>query len=187
MLVYVDRTTGEDHISDAYDTQEMEEYEGEIIKVKCKWSRYSDNEDVQLSGANPSAEDGEECCGSEETTERKLDVQHFFRQCECTYFTKKGFKEYLTEEANMQRWKGFIKDHLEEHAISVSDEDVEASWKKFKLNFTKFVKFILTNWKNVMIFQDSKEDFEGAKCFYVGNEDGDYMYYIKAWYRCDKN
>merc|ERR1712110_1289375 len=90
-------------IRDAYDTQEMEEYEGEIIKVKCKWGRYSDNEDVQLSGANPSAEDGEECCGSEENTERKLDVQHFFRQCECGYLnTKKGFKEYLMDKENLE-------------------------------------------------------------------------------------
>ena len=34
--------------------------------------------------------------------------------------------------------------------------------------------------------QDCKEDLEGAKCFYVGDEEGDSIYYIAGLYRCEK-
>lgn len=34
--------------------------------------------------------------------------------------------------------------------------------------------------------QDVQEDIEGAKIFYVGDENGDTFYYIKDLYRTDK-
>ena len=37
-----------------------------------------------------------------------------------------------------------------------------------------------------LIDQDVKEDIEGAKIFYVGDEKGDYFYYLKDLYRTDK-
>ena len=39
---------------------------------------------------------------------------------------------------------------------------------------------------NTSNFQDVKEDIEGAKIFYIGDEEGDYFYYINNLYRSEK-
>merc|ERR1712003_513276 len=121
----------------------------------------------KLAGANPSAEDGDDEGDAGETAERKIDLVHQFKLVECQYMNKKGFKEWLTdEEAEQQVEGGLMKE-----------------WKK---ELTNFAKFLLPQWKNVMIFHDVKEDIEGAKIFYVGDEKGDYFYYLKDLYRTDK-
>ena len=188
MLVFIDRATGEDHFSDAFAYEEL--FGGAIVKVKCKWGYFSENEDVKLAGSNPSAEaDAEEEAG--ETKERKIDLVHQFKLVECTYMNKKGFKEWLMDEDNLKRWQKYLTEALQEKDFKLSDEDAAAKvegglMKEWKKELTNFAKFLLPQWKNVMIFHDVKEDIEGAKIFYVGDDSGDHFYYIKDLYRTDK-
>ncbi|XP_063693521.1 uncharacterized protein LOC134825287 [Bolinopsis microptera] len=187
MLVFIDRCTGEDHFSDAYAYEEL--FGGAIVKAACKWGHYSNNEDVVLAGSNPSAEDGEEA--GTETSERKIDLVHQFKLVECNYMNKKGFKEWLTDEDNMTRWKKFFVDGLQEKDYKLSDEDALAkveggAMKEWKKELTNFAKFILPQWKNVMVYHDVKEDLEGAKIFYIGDGEGDNFYYINNLYRTEK-
>merc|ERR1711937_279728 len=174
--------------SDAFSYEEV--FGGAVVKVPCKWGFFSDNEDVKLAGSNPSAEEAEEDGGGE-TKERKIDLVHQFKLVECQYMNKKGFKEWLTDEENLSRWKQYLADSLQEKNFKLSDEEAVAQvedglMKEWKKELTNFAKFLLPQWKNVMIFHDVKEDIEGAKIFYVGDENGDYFYYIKDLYRTDK-
>ena len=189
MLVFIDRCTGEDHFSDAFKYEEV--FGGTVIKVPVKWGYFSDNEDVKLAGSNPSAEDGEEDQGGE-TKERKIDLVHQFKLTKCEYMNKKGFKEWLNEEDNKKRWKQYLVDALLEKDYKLSDEDALAQEvdgglnKEWKMGLQEFVKFILPQWKNVEIYHDVKEDIEGAKIFYIGDEEGDHFYYIKSLYKTEK-
>ena len=189
MLVFIDRATGEDHFSDAFKFEEV--FGGAVVKVPVKWGFFSDNEDVQLAGSNPSAEDGDDGGEGGETKERKIDLVHQFKLVECQYMNKKGFKEWLTDEENLSRWKKYLTESLQEKDFKLSDEEAakqveDTEMKAWKKELTNFAKFLLPQWKNTMIFHDVKEDIEGAKIFYVGDEEGDFFYYIKALYRTDK-
>jgi hypothetical protein len=157
MLVFIDRATGEDHFSDAFKYEEV--FGGAVIKVPVKWGMFSDNEDVQLAGSNPSAEGVFEG-GESETKERKIDLVHQFKLVECNYMNKKGFKEWLTDEENLSRWKKYLADALQDKDFKLSDEEAakqveDTEMKAWKKEIQNFAKFLLPQWKNVGIFHVS--------------------------------
>eukprot|EP00116_Pleurobrachia_bachei_P017742 sb/3478004/ len=93
MIVFIDRVTGADHITDAY--PHTVEHGGAIMKFPCKWGMFSDNEDIVLDGENPSAE-ADDCGGSDETRVRAINLVHMNGLMECDFMTKGAFKALLS-------------------------------------------------------------------------------------------
>jgi len=113
MIIYVDKITGCEVLTDAYP---IEDKDG-ILKVKGKLTTMSNSIDESALGANPSAEEAAE--GYDDSCQSGVDVV-LYNKLAVTQLDKKGYigciKKYMKiieaklKESNPDRIEGFKKD-----------------------------------------------------------------------------
>ena len=91
MLVYTDLLTGDELLSDSFSYKEIEN--GILWEVEGKWTTKGCVE-VNI-GANPSAEEGGEDEGVDDSVEKVVDIVDTFRLQEQPTYDKKGFIAYI--------------------------------------------------------------------------------------------
>ncbi|KAG2271774.1 hypothetical protein Bca52824_066329 [Brassica carinata] len=121
MLVYQDLLTGDELLSDSFPYKEIEN--GILWEVEGKWTTVG-AVDVNI-GANPSAEEGGEDEGVDDTTQKVVDIVDTFRLQEQPTYDKKGFIAY-------------IKKYIKLLTPKLNEED-QAAFKKGIEGATKFL------------------------------------------------
>ncbi|CAB3386851.1 Hypothetical predicted protein [Cloeon dipterum] len=155
MRIYKDIFTGDEMFSDTYRMKLIDEvmYEvtGRLVTRK--------QGDLQLDGANPSAEEADE--GTEEGVESGVDVVLNHRLNETFAFPdKKSYTLYLKEYMKK------LVDKLQE----TKPEEVDV----FKNNMNKVMKDVLTRFKDLQFFVGESQEIEGmvALMEYRDQDDG---------------
>jgi len=141
MRIYKDFITGDEMFSDTYKIKLVDEvlYEvyGKLLTRKVG--------DVQLDGANPSAEEASEDC--DEAVESGVDIVLNHRLVETFAFDKKGYMSYL---------KDYMKKIVERLQEKEPDQvDV------FKTNMNKVMKELLGRFKDLQFFTGESMDPDG--------------------------
>ncbi|XP_039279199.1 translationally-controlled tumor protein homolog [Nilaparvata lugens] len=142
MRIFKDLFTGDEMFSDTYKMKLIDDviYEvyGKLVTRKVG--------DVQLDGANPSAEEADEGC--QEGLESGVDVVLNHRLCETYAFgDKKSYTLYL---------KDYMK-KVVEHIEKNNPDDVNL----FKTNMTKVMKDLLGRFKDLQFFTGESMDVDG--------------------------
>jgi len=148
MRIYKDIITGDEMFSDSYKMKLVDEVIYEVTGNLVNRSH-----DFELTGANPSAEGGNEDC--EAITESGVDVVLNHRLCETFAFNDK--KSYL----------GYLKDYMKKITLKLTEtkpEEVDT----FKNNINKQMKDILGRFKELQFFTGESMDCDGmiALCEY---------------------
>eukprot|EP00088_Acartia_fossae_P031357 TRINITY_DN32265_c0_g1_i1.p1 TRINITY_DN32265_c0_g1~~TRINITY_DN32265_c0_g1_i1.p1 ORF type:complete len:174 (-),score=28.83 TRINITY_DN32265_c0_g1_i1:211-732(-) len=156
MIIYKCFKSGDEFASDAFPVKETDD--GCILEVDCKMVKITEGEDIQLAGANPSAEDPEEV-GGEANTVIANNVEKAFRLQNYGNYDKKQFQAWA------KQWAKAIVEHLEGEGRS---ERVEI----FKKNFPEIAKRMAKNIKNYEIFVGENMDPDGTLAFLDYREDG---------------
>jgi len=153
MIIYKDIFTGDEMFSDSYKFRLIDEV---LYEVKGKLVQRKVG-DVQIDGANPSAEEADE--GTDEAVESGVDVVLNHRLCETFAFgDKKGYTAYL---------KDYMKKLVEKLAEKSPDQvDI------FKTNMNKVAKELLGKFKDLQFFTGESMDVDGmvAMCEYREEE-----------------
>ncbi|GAB1208591.1 hypothetical protein APSETT445_007342 [Aspergillus pseudonomiae] len=92
MIIYKDIFSDDELVSDTFDLKEVE---GVLFECDCKNITKKANEDIQLEGANPSAEGGDEDAGGDDGTIQVLDIVDQFRLQEYPKMSKDDYKKYI--------------------------------------------------------------------------------------------
>uniref|UniRef100_A0A336MAN5 Translationally-controlled tumor protein homolog n=1 Tax=Culicoides sonorensis TaxID=179676 RepID=A0A336MAN5_CULSO len=143
MRIYKDIFTGDEMFSDTYKIKLIDDvlYEvtGKLIQRK--------GDEIQLDGANPSAEEADE--GTETAVESGIDVVLNHRLAESYAFgDKKSFTLYL-------------KDYMKK-VVAKLEERAPDQVEVFKTNVNKVSKDILGKFKDLQFFTGESMDCEGA-------------------------
>ncbi|CAL8118814.1 unnamed protein product [Orchesella dallaii] len=141
MRIYKDIFTGDEMFSDTYKIKLVDEVMYEVYGKLV--SRASG--DVQLAGANPSAEEAEE--SSELAVESGVDIVLNHRLQETFAFDKKGYMGYLKEYMKK------VVDRLQEN----NPDQVDV----FKTNINKVMKELLGRYKDLQFFTGESMDPDG--------------------------
>jgi len=141
MRIYKDFITGDEMFSDTYKIklvdQVLYEVTGKLVTRK--------GGDIQLDGANPSAE--EACEDTDEAVESGVDIVLNHRLVETFAFDKKGYMLYL---------KDYMKKIVERLQEKEPDQvDV------FKTNMNKVMKELLGRFKDLQFFTGESMDPDG--------------------------
>jgi len=149
MKIYKDLFTGDEMFSDTYKIKLIDQclYEvtGKLVQRKLG--------DVQIDGANPSAEEADE--GTDDVVESGVDIVLNHRLVESFAFgDKKSYTQYLKEY--MKR----LVNKLTETAPDQVDD--------FKSNMNKVMKDLLGRFKDLQFFTGENMDIDGmvAMCEY---------------------
>ncbi|XP_017856263.1 PREDICTED: translationally-controlled tumor protein homolog [Drosophila arizonae] len=149
MRIYKDIITGDEMFTDTYKIKLVDEV---IYEVYGKLISRTEG-DIQLAGANPSAEEADE--GTEVNVERGVDIVLNHRLAESFAFgDKKSYTVYLKE---------YMKKVLAKLQETAPDQ-VEI----FKTNMNKAMKDILGRFKELQFFTGESMDVDGmvAMCEY---------------------
>jgi len=149
MKIYKDIFTGDEMFSDTYKIKLIDnclyEVTGKLVQRKMG--------DVQIDGANPSAEEADE--GTDDVVESGVDIVLNHRLVESFAFgDKKSYTQYLKEY--MKR----LVEKLNETAPDQVDD--------FKSNMNKVMKDLLGRFKDLQFFTGENMDIDGmvAMCEY---------------------
>ncbi|CAG9840399.1 unnamed protein product [Diabrotica balteata] len=142
MRIYKDIFTGDEMFSDTYKMKLVDEvvYEvyGKLIQRK--------QGDIQLDGANPSAEEADE--GTEDGVESGVDIVLNHRLCETYAFgDKKSYTAYL-------------KDYMKK-LVAKLEEKAPDQVDIFKSNMNKVMKDILGRFKELQFFTGESMEIDG--------------------------
>jgi len=113
-----------------------------------------------------------------------MDIVHKFALHECEFMDKTGFKEWIKESRPI--WEGYIKKEITEDCTNKKmDKDatealIDEEIKKWRKGVQAFAGMMLKNWKNCSVYYDKNFNIEASKCFYIGDETSDSIYYIKC-------
>lgn len=142
MKIYKDIITGDEMFSDTYKIKLVDEV---IYEVYGKLiSRQQD--DIQMAGSNPSAEEADE--GTDSAVESGIDVVLNNRLQECFAFgDKKSYTLYL-------------KDYMKK-VLSKLEENAPDQVDVFKTNMNKAMKDILGRFKELQFFTGESMDCDG--------------------------
>ncbi|KAE8164891.1 translationally-controlled tumor protein [Aspergillus tamarii] len=157
MIIYEDILTGDEIISDTF---KLKVVDNVLFECDCKNITKKTNEDIQLEGANPSAEGGDEDAGGDADTVQVLDIVDNFRLQEYPKLDKEGYKKYI---------KGYMKKilgALEEKGAPKETID------EFKNNAQAGLKRILANYKNYDVFVGESFDGDAMQVLVDYREDG---------------
>ncbi|CAL1261223.1 unnamed protein product [Larinioides sclopetarius] len=155
MRIYKDLITGDEMFTDSSKFKVVDDclYEVECVHVQRRQG------DIQLDGANPSAEDADE--GTEDVVESGLDLVLNQRLVE-TGFSKADYKTYLkTYTKSLQdKWK----------ELGMSDSEISDA----KSKFTEAVKKVLPKIGDYQFFMGESSNPDGliAMLDYRENSDG---------------
>jgi len=142
MRIYKDKLTGDEMFSDTYKIKLVDDVIYEVYGKHV--SRKSD--DVQLSGANPSAEDADE--GTDEAVESGVDIVLNHRLVESFAFPDK--KSYTL----------YLKDYMKT-LIPKLEKEAPDQVDVFKNNINKVMKDILSRFKDLQFFTGESMEIEG--------------------------
>jgi hypothetical protein len=142
MRIYKDIFTGDEMFSDTYKMKLVDEvlYEvyGKLIQRK--------EGDIQLDGANPSADDADE--GTDENVQSGVDIVMNHRLCETFAFgDKKSYTAYL-------------KDYMKKLVAKLEEKSPDQV-DVFKTNMNKVMKDILGRFKELQFFTGESMEIEG--------------------------
>ncbi|ODM93229.1 Translationally-controlled tumor protein [Orchesella cincta] len=141
MKLFKDMFTGDEIFSDTYKMKLVDEvmYEvyGKLVTRK--------HGDIQIDGANPSAEEADE--GTEEGVESGVDIVLNHRLQETFAFDKKGYMGYLKEYMKK------VVERLQER----NPDQVDV----FKTNINKVMKDLLSRFKDLQFFTGESMDPDG--------------------------
>uniref|UniRef100_A0A1W7R9G7 Translationally-controlled tumor protein homolog n=1 Tax=Hadrurus spadix TaxID=141984 RepID=A0A1W7R9G7_9SCOR len=164
MIIYKDLLTGDEMFTDSSKCRLVDDC---IYEVECRHVSRKQGE-IQLSGANPSAEEADE--GTEEVVETGLDLVLNQRLVE-TGFSKNDYKNYLKNYTKMlqDKWK----------EVGKTEEEITIA----KAKITEAVKKILPKLSDVQFFlgESSNPDGMVALLEYREDETGEkpYMMFMK--------
>ena len=172
MLIYKDIFTGDELSSDTYPTKVVDDV---MIEFTVKYEVRKEGQ-IQLAGANASAEGEDADDGDDETVQRGIDIVLNHALVEMPiYCDAKAFKEYLKEY--MKR----LAEHLKKDGMS--EDDLKAWKTKMQGCFGSICK--KDRFKNLQFFAGAGENaHEGQLGIleYRENDDGEtpYMMFVKA-------
>lgn len=148
MRIYKCIFTGDEMFSDSYKMRLVDDV---IYEVYGKLVSRAQN-DIQLDGANPSAEEADE--GTDANVESGVDIVLNSRLCETGFSDKKSFTVYLKE---------YMK-----KVVAKLEETNPGEVEKFKTNMSKQMKEILGRFKELQFFTGESMDCDGmvALCEY---------------------
>ncbi|RMD41409.1 hypothetical protein DV735_g3692, partial [Chaetothyriales sp. CBS 134920] len=156
MIIYTDLLTGDEVFSDTYKVKDVGnglwEIDGALVTVG--------NENIQLEGANPSAEgeDAEE--GGESGGEKKLDLEHNFRWVKIEGLDKKSYT------GDIKKYMKALVEKLKE--VGKGDDEI----KEFQTGAAAAVKKILGNWSNYDVYKGESLGDNGMYFLVDYREDG---------------
>eukprot|EP01018_Ginkgo_biloba_P018004 Gb_01285 [translate_table: standard] len=159
MIVYQDRITGDELLSDSFPHNEI--MNGMLWEVEGKWV-VSGAIDVDI-GANPSSEDCEDNEGVDDQAVKVVDIVDTFRLQEQPPFDRKTFI------AHMKKYIRNLAQHVPEHR----QDD-------FKKNIQAAVKWLLSNLEDLQFFvgESMKDDGTMVFAFYKeGKTDPTFIYF----------
>jgi len=139
MLIYKDIFSGDEMFSDTYKITLVKDCVYEVIG---KWETRK-GDDVQLAGANASAEEAAE--GTEEATTTGVDIVLNHRLTETSFGKKGDYATYL---------KGYMKNVVKKLEEIGKADQVDA----FKKNIQPYISEILKDWKDLMFFVGESMD-----------------------------
>ncbi|ENN77227.1 translationally-controlled tumor protein homolog isoform X1 [Dendroctonus ponderosae] len=142
MRIYKDKFTGDEMFSDTY---KIKLVDGVIYEVYGKHVTRKNGE-IQLAGANPSAEEADE--GTEEGAESGVDIVLNHRLQESYAFPDK--KSYTL----------YLKDYMKK-LIPKLEQDAPDQVDIFKNNINKTMKDILSRFKDLQFFTGESMDIDG--------------------------
>ncbi|GBF61500.1 translationally-controlled tumor protein [Trichophyton mentagrophytes] len=152
MIIFKDIITGDELISDAYKMQDK----GVIYEVDAKRvTKGADN--IQLEGANPSAEEADE--GTEDTSTTVIDVADSFRLSPVE-FDKKAYTSAV---------KSYMKSVVEKLKEAGKSED---EIKEFQTGAQAAAKTILGNFKDYETYTGESMNPDGMIVLLNYREDG---------------
>mmetsp|Transcript_5416 Transcript_5416/g.14134 ORF Transcript_5416/g.14134 Transcript_5416/m.14134 type:complete len:169 (-) Transcript_5416:329-835(-) len=120
MIVYTDRISGDELISDSYPTEET--FDGTFLEVQGKWRLAGGEVDIDI-GANPSAEDDapEQL---DDTKVKVVDIVDAFQLVEQGEYDKKSLMSYF------KGWVSTIMEHIPEDEKDAFKKKVQAGVKR---------------------------------------------------------
>ncbi|CAG9771949.1 unnamed protein product [Ceutorhynchus assimilis] len=142
MRIYKDKLTGDEMFSDTYKIKLVDEV---IYEVYGKHVTRK-NGDIQLAGANPSAEEADE--GTEDGVESGVDIVLNHRLVESFAFPDK--KSYML----------YLKDYMKK-LIPKLEQDAPDQVAVFKNNINNTMKDILSRFKELQFFTGESMEIEG--------------------------
>ncbi|KAJ5901502.1 hypothetical protein N7495_002030 [Penicillium taxi] len=164
MIIYADIISGDEIISDTFKIAPSAACPI-LWEADCKKYLKKGNEDFQLEGANPSAEDGDADDGGEGESTMVHDIEDQFRlvwlkEDEGLKPSKDGFKSHL---------KGYVKKVLEKlTAAGASEETIN----EFKKGAAAAVKHIIGNYNNYDVLMGTSMDGDAMHVLIDFREDG---------------
>lgn len=141
MRIYKDIFTGDEMFSDTYKIKLVSEVLYEVTG-KLETRKLGD---VQIDGANPSAEEADE--GTDEAVESGVDIVLNHRLCETGFGDKKQFTVYL-------------KDYMKK-VLAKLEENAPDQVDVFKTNVNNVMKDILGRFKDLQFFTGESMDADG--------------------------
>ncbi|XP_044267922.1 translationally-controlled tumor protein homolog [Tribolium madens] len=142
MRIYKDIFTGDEMFSDTYKIKLVDEV---VYEVYGKLVQRKEG-DIQLDGANPSAEDQDE--GTDENVQTGVDIVLNHRLCETYAFSdKKSYTAYL-------------KDYMKKLVAKLEEKSPDQV-EVFKTNMNKVMKDILGRFKELQFFTGESMEIDG--------------------------
>jgi len=139
MKIWKDIFSGDEMFSDTY---RMSLVQGVVWEVIGKWeTRTSD--DIQLEGANASAEEAAE--GTESTSQTGIDIVLNHRLTETSFGAKKDFLVYL-------------KTYMKNVAAKLEEQGKGDQVDEFKKNIQPYVSELMKSFKDLMFFVGESMD-----------------------------
>jgi len=159
MLVYQDKLSGDELLSDSFTYREL--HDGVLWEVDGKWV-VQGAVDVDI-GANPSAEGGGDDEGVDDQAVKVVDIVDTFRLQEQPAFDKKQFVTYM-------------KRYIKNLSAKLEGEELDC----FKKNIEGATKFLLGKLKDLQFFVgESMHDDSSLVCAYYkeGATDPTFLYF----------
>uniref|UniRef100_A0A2I9LPT5 Translationally-controlled tumor protein homolog n=1 Tax=Centruroides hentzi TaxID=88313 RepID=A0A2I9LPT5_9SCOR len=164
MIIYKDLLTGDEMFTDSSKCRLVDDC---LFEVECRHISRKQG-DIQLDGANPSAEEVDE--GTDEYVESGLDLVLNQRLVE-TGFSKNDYKSYLKSYTKMlqDKWK----------EVGKTDDEINHA----KAKITEAVKKILPKLSEVQFFLGESSNPDGMVAILEYRDDGSgekpYMMFMK--------
>ncbi|CAI7630979.1 unnamed protein product [Penicillium glandicola] len=169
MIIYTDIVSGDEIVADTFDLVPNKDFD---ILWECDCRKYLKraNEDFQLEGANPSAEDAEEEGGEGEAT-MVHDIEDQFRLV--------WLKIEDGAKPSKESYKAHIKSYLKKLHKNASPKFVATETKtakqvedEWKAKAAGAMKKILANWDNYDVLMGQSTDGEAMHVLIDFREDG---------------
>ncbi|KAL4960253.1 translationally-controlled tumor protein [Aspergillus stella-maris] len=161
MIIYKDILSGDEMVADTFNLKEVD---GVFYECDCRKYMKSTNEDFQLEGANPSAEDADEEGGEGEKV-MVHDIEDQFRLVWLK--TEEGLKP------SKDAFKGHLKTYMKKVLTKLQEKNTPAEQiDQFKKNAPAAVKKILGNYDNYDILMGQSMDGDAMHVLIDFREDG---------------